>query len=198
MTVRECRSDYAQISVQGPKSRALLQGLTGEDFSNAALPYYSFRTDVSIAGIPMQVSRLGFTGELGYELLLPVEETPRLWTAQLVEGNVARGREGDLLNGICHVGSPRRAAETHSRPLTRRRPPSPPLSGLRGIAGFPRGEPTDLPTRHPRSPRWRRLTSRPAPVMIWSCKVMPGILHPFSMSLVIARSAAEGSGSPAG
>lgn len=84
--VRECRAEFAQVSVQGPKSRALLQALTGEDLSNAALPYYGFGTGVQIAGIPMQVSRLGFTGELGYELLLPVAETPRLWQALTREG----------------------------------------------------------------------------------------------------------------
>jgi len=86
VTVRECRADYAQISVQGPKSRALLQELTTADLSNAALPYYDFRAGVTIAGIPMQISRLGFTGELGYELLLPVDRTPDLWAALTASG----------------------------------------------------------------------------------------------------------------
>jgi aminomethyltransferase len=81
VTVRERRADYAQVSVQGPKSRSLLQELTSDDLSNAGFPYYAFRAEATIAGIPMQTSRLGFTGELGYELLLPVEETPRLWAA---------------------------------------------------------------------------------------------------------------------
>ncbi|NUB46201.1 aminomethyl transferase family protein [Fertoebacter nigrum] len=84
--VRECRADHAQISVQGPKSRALLQDLTAHDLSNMALPYYDFRTGVTIAGISMQISRLGFTGELGYELLLPVARTPELWTALTTAG----------------------------------------------------------------------------------------------------------------
>lgn len=81
VSVRERRSDFAQIAIQGPKSRALLQSLTTDDLSNAALPYYSFKAGVTVAGIPMQISRLGFTGELGYELLLPVDETRRLWRA---------------------------------------------------------------------------------------------------------------------
>jgi aminomethyltransferase len=84
--VRECRADYAQISVQGPNSRALLQDLSADDLSNAALPYYDFRTDVTIAGIPMQISRLGFTGELGYELLLPAARTPDFWAALTAAG----------------------------------------------------------------------------------------------------------------
>lgn len=87
VNVRECRADYAQISVQGPKSRSLLQYLTQADLSNEALPYYDFRTDVMIAGISMQISRLGFTGELGYELLLPVKDTPHLWAALTKAGS---------------------------------------------------------------------------------------------------------------
>ena len=42
---------------------------------------------------------------------------------ELVEGNVARGRQLDLLNGLCHVSSPRRAAESLSlglQPVTER------------------------------------------------------------------------------
>jgi aminomethyltransferase len=86
VTVRECRADYAQISVQGPKSRAILQELCADDLSNAALPYYDFRTEVTIVGISMQISRLGFTRELGYELLLPAAGTPDLWAALTAAG----------------------------------------------------------------------------------------------------------------
>lgn len=79
--VRDCGADFAHVSVQGPKSRALLQELAGDDLSNTALRYHDFRDGVVIAGIPMQISRLGFTGELGSELLLPVARTPDLWRA---------------------------------------------------------------------------------------------------------------------
>lgn len=48
------------------------------------------------------------------------------------------------------------------------------------------------------APRERRLVSRPAPVMMWSCSVTPRALQAFWTSFVIARSAAEGSGSPDG
>lgn len=88
--VVERRAEFAQIAVQGPNSRALLQGLTKADLSNENLPYYSFRTGVEIAGIPMQISRLGFTGELGYELLLPAAETPKLWQA-LTQAGASHG-----------------------------------------------------------------------------------------------------------
>lgn len=84
--LRECRAGLALIALQGPKSRALLQGLAKADLSNAGLPCYSVCTGVKIAGIPMQISRLGFTGELGYELLLPLAKTPMLWQALTTAG----------------------------------------------------------------------------------------------------------------
>ena len=49
----------------GPLSREILQGLTSADLSNAAFPYYTFREDVEIAGIPVFMTRLGYTAELG-------------------------------------------------------------------------------------------------------------------------------------
>lgn len=91
VTIRECRDDLAQISVQGPRSRQLLQSLTDADLSAAALPYYAFRADVPVAGHAMQVGRLGFTGELGFELLLPRPHVPSLW-----QGMVRNGRPHGL------------------------------------------------------------------------------------------------------
>lgn len=90
VTIRECRDDLAQISVQGPRSRQLLQSLADTDLSSGALPYYAFRTDVVLGGHVLQVSRLGFTGELGFELLLPCDNVPALWQS-LVEAGRPHG-----------------------------------------------------------------------------------------------------------
>ena len=49
----------------GPLSREILQGLTSADLSNAAFPYYTFREDVEIAGIPVFMTRLGYTAGSG-------------------------------------------------------------------------------------------------------------------------------------
>ena len=46
----------------------MLQSLTSADLSNAAFPYYTFREDVEIDGVPVFMTRLGYTAELGYEL----------------------------------------------------------------------------------------------------------------------------------
>lgn len=86
VTITERRAELAQLSVQGPKSRQILQRMTSADLSNEGLRYYNFLTGVEIAGIPAQISRLGFTGELGYELLIPVERAGDLWTALLAAG----------------------------------------------------------------------------------------------------------------
>ncbi len=81
VTITERRSEFAQLSLQGPKSRTILQRLTKTDVSNAALAYYSFRSDIEVAGVRAQVNRLGFTGELGYEIIVPVAKAGQLWSA---------------------------------------------------------------------------------------------------------------------
>lgn len=81
VTITEHRDELAQLSVQGPKSRKILQKLTSSDLSNEGLRYYNFITNVDLAGIPTQISRLGFTGELGYELIIPADRAGDLWAA---------------------------------------------------------------------------------------------------------------------
>jgi aminomethyltransferase len=81
VTVTERRDSFAQLSLQGPNSREILGKLTKTDVGNAALPYYNFVSDIELAGIRAQVSRIGFTGELGYEIMIPVEKAGDLWAA---------------------------------------------------------------------------------------------------------------------
>ena len=61
---------YAMLNIQGPQSRALLQSLSGEDFSNAAFPFASCR-DVQIGYQTALAVRLTYVGELGWELYVP-------------------------------------------------------------------------------------------------------------------------------
>jgi len=56
----------------------------GRDLSNAAFPYYTFREDVEIAGVPIFMTRMGYTAELGYELWVERERALELWD-RLVE-----------------------------------------------------------------------------------------------------------------
>lgn len=85
--VEEERKQHFVLSVQGPRSRELLSRVTDIDMSNEAFPYYTFRTDVAVCGIPCQVNRIGFTAELGFEVIGPVE------------------RAGEVLSGLQSAGS---------------------------------------------------------------------------------------------
>ena len=96
IAVRELTDDMPHLCLQGPRSRELLQGLTDADLSNAAFPYYTFREDVEIAGIPIFMTRLGYTAELGYELWVDRDRALELWDA-LVE---AGGPQGMKLIGM--------------------------------------------------------------------------------------------------
>jgi aminomethyltransferase len=81
--VRERTDAMPHLCLQGPKSRELLQELTDADLSNDVFPYYRFREDVFIAGIPVFMTRLGYTAELGYELWVEEPRALELWDALL-------------------------------------------------------------------------------------------------------------------
>jgi len=53
--VREFTDAMPHLCLQGPRSRDMLQPLANRDLSNAAFPYYTFREDVEIGGVPVQV-----------------------------------------------------------------------------------------------------------------------------------------------
>ncbi|MEO8291133.1 MAG: aminomethyltransferase family protein [Gaiellaceae bacterium] len=86
ITVREFTDAMPHLCLQGPKSREILQAVANQDLSNAIFPYYTFREDVEIAGIPVFMTRLGYTAELGYELWVDVDRALELWDAVLAAG----------------------------------------------------------------------------------------------------------------
>jgi heterotetrameric sarcosine oxidase gamma subunit len=65
-------SGYAQINIQGPRSRELLAAVTSADLSNEAFP---FRTaaEIDIGFARVLCIRITYLGELGYELYIPAE-----------------------------------------------------------------------------------------------------------------------------
>ena len=81
ITVTEVTDATPHLCLQGPQSRTMLQPLANQDLSNAAFPYYTFRDDVEIAGIPVFMTRLGYTAELGYELWVGHDRALALWDA---------------------------------------------------------------------------------------------------------------------
>jgi sarcosine oxidase subunit alpha len=62
---------YAGINIAGPQSRAVIGTIDSDiDFSAEAFPYLAVRTG-HLAGIPVRVLRVGFVGELGFEIHCP-------------------------------------------------------------------------------------------------------------------------------
>jgi aminomethyltransferase len=87
--VREFTDAMPHLCLQGPASRQILQSLANRDLSADAFPYYTFREDVSIAGIPIFMTRLGYTAELGYELWVERDRALELWDALVAAGTPA-------------------------------------------------------------------------------------------------------------
>ena len=82
--VKDLSGDFAQIALQGPKSRDILSNITRE----ADIPekYYTFTDRAAVAGVECMVSRTGYTGESGYELYARPEDVCTLWRALLEAG----------------------------------------------------------------------------------------------------------------
>src|SRR5439155_11500907 len=70
--------ELAALALQGPFSRAVLEAATGEDWRD--LRYFRRRPG-AIGGIPIDVTRTGYTGDLGYELWVAAERAVDLWDA---------------------------------------------------------------------------------------------------------------------
>jgi len=76
---------FAAMNLAGPKSRAVLRAITSLDLSNEAFPYLGVR-QAEVAGVPARVMRVGFVGELGYEIHVPAHQAGHLWDALMQEG----------------------------------------------------------------------------------------------------------------
>ncbi len=72
--VTDVTSGYNIISVQGPKSRQLIAGLTSADMSNQAFPYLTAQ-EIDIGYALVKALRVTYVGELGWELYVPTEFT---------------------------------------------------------------------------------------------------------------------------
>ncbi len=73
------------FNLAGPQSRALLHTLTDADLSNEAFPYMHVR-DAAVAGAPCRLLRIGFTGELSYEIHCEAGYGRFLWETILDAG----------------------------------------------------------------------------------------------------------------
>jgi glycine cleavage system aminomethyltransferase T/glycine/D-amino acid oxidase-like deaminating enzyme len=70
--VFDATSAYGLLTIHGPKSRQILQFISGDDISNEVFPFGAAR-EIDVAHARGWVIRRSFLGELGYELLAPTE-----------------------------------------------------------------------------------------------------------------------------
>lgn len=83
--VTDVTSGFAQINVQGPRSRALLQSLTSADLSNEAFPFRTAR-EIDLGFARALCVRITYLGELGYELYIPTEQAVHVYDQLVAAG----------------------------------------------------------------------------------------------------------------
>jgi len=71
------------LALQGPSSRAILQQISPADFSK--LKYFRV-VETTVGGVPVTVSRTGYTGDLGYEIWADAARAEALWDALIQAG----------------------------------------------------------------------------------------------------------------
>ena len=121
--IEDISEQVSALALQGPTSGRLLKGLVeGADIEN--LKYFRV-TSGEIAGVPVDVSRTGYTGDLGYEIWIPSEAALGVWDALMEAGrafdihpagmlalDVARVEAGLLLIDVDFHGSKKALAES--------------------------------------------------------------------------------------
>jgi aminomethyltransferase len=80
---QDCTLSTGMIAVQGPKALGLLNEVLKLDLSG--MKYYSVR-DAAFLGTRGVISRTGYTGEDGFELVMPSADAERVWQALMVAG----------------------------------------------------------------------------------------------------------------
>ena len=86
--IEDISEKVAALALQGPTSGKLLKSVADADIAN--LKYFRV-TSGKIAGVPVDISRTGYTGDLGYEIWAPWDDAVKVWDA-LME----RGRQFDI------------------------------------------------------------------------------------------------------
>lgn len=83
-TVRDVSAELAALSLQGPNARCILQEAVREA-DIARLKYFRL-TPAKIDGVPLTITRTGYTGDLGYELWIDPRHAERVWDVLMDKG----------------------------------------------------------------------------------------------------------------
>ncbi len=84
VSIEDVSDQVAALALQGPRSREVLEAATRQDWSD--LRYFRHRR-TEIGGIEANVTRTGYTGDLGYELWVDAEAAVELWDAVFEAGD---------------------------------------------------------------------------------------------------------------
>ena len=77
VAVRDLSGANAVLAAQGPESARVLERHLGVA---PGVAYFGFR-EAKLAGVPLTIGRLGYSGEVGYELIVPTDAAPTVWRA---------------------------------------------------------------------------------------------------------------------
>jgi len=83
VTIEDISEQVASLALQGPTSGRLLAAIAEADIPN--LKYFRV-TSGKIAGVPVDISRTGYTGDLGYEIWMGWENAGKVWDALMEKG----------------------------------------------------------------------------------------------------------------
>ena len=104
--IEDLSDEQGMVAVQGPQAADLIEALAGS--ASAALGYYRCMK-MKIAGIPALLSRNGYTGEDGFEIMCPADQVVALWAKLRAAGAQPCGLGArDTLRlemGFCLYGS---------------------------------------------------------------------------------------------
>jgi aminomethyltransferase len=83
VSIEDISEQVAALALQGPTSGRLLHAVTDAKIEN--LKYFRV-TRGRIAGVPVDISRTGYTGDLGFEIWMPWRDAVKVWDALIAKG----------------------------------------------------------------------------------------------------------------
>jgi aminomethyltransferase len=87
--IEEVSDSIAALAIQGPTSRSVLAAICPDPIQN--LKYFRLM-QTTLGGVPVTLSRTGYTGDLGYEIWVDPQHAERLWDAIMESGQAYRLR----------------------------------------------------------------------------------------------------------
>jgi aminomethyltransferase len=83
VTIQDISEEVAALALQGPTTARLLRAASTAAID--ALKYFRV-TRATIADVPVEISRTGYTGDLGYEIWMPAASATRVWDVLMEQG----------------------------------------------------------------------------------------------------------------